>query len=302
MSNAIKTKSLTKVFDDGTTALKRLSWNVPRGSVYGLLGRNGAGKTTTIRILMGLLKSTNGTASILGESMWKASATHRERVTYVSQDQTIPSWMTLNELCEYSSMLYARWDKKYADEIIERFGLVKALNRTVETLSGGEKRKVAITLALAPRADVIVMDEPAAGLDPIARREVIDELIDVLSNNDDRTVLLSTHIISDVERIADKIGILNEGRLILDESLQKIQSTVQRVQIIFENTCPSDFTIPNALQINIDGSVCNAIVHFKEESDIAEIQKMPNCRVQCFPLGLEDLFIEFVTNQTGGAS
>jgi ABC-2 type transport system ATP-binding protein len=179
---AIEIRNLRKIFFGNLVAVDGLNLDVPRGAVYGLIGRNGAGKTTTLRILMGLLRPAQGTAKVLGHNLWRASSVVREAVAYISQTQRLHDWMTLDEFFIYLGFFYKKWDSDYARNLASRFEL--PLDRQIRMMSGGEQRKASILLALAPHPEVLIMDEPAAGLDPIARRELIDILIETLSDDD----------------------------------------------------------------------------------------------------------------------
>ncbi len=193
---AIEAHSLSKTFPGDVQAVRELDLSVRPGCVYGLIGRNGAGKTTLIRMLMALLRPTDGRAAILGQDMWQADEAHRQRVTYVSQELRLPRKLSVRQLCDYLATLYDRWDAAYADRLVKRFEL--AAERPIGAMSGGEQRKAAVLLALAARPDVLLLDEPAAGMDPIARRQLIDEIVDVLTDNGGSTVLFSTHIMADL--------------------------------------------------------------------------------------------------------
>ncbi len=170
--HVIQAIDLTKTFPGGTVAVSGLDLQIERGAIYGLMGRNGAGKTTALRLLMGLLRPDHGSARVLGEDLWKASRSVRARVGYVSQTEQLPSWMTLEELSRYASTFYDVWNVRLARELAGRWSLPQ--KRPVGRLSNGEQRKVAILLALAPQPDVLLLDEPAAGLDPFSRRELVD--------------------------------------------------------------------------------------------------------------------------------
>src|SRR5262245_41403964 len=170
---AIEAAQLTKVYPGGVTAVDRLDLRVRPGSVYGLIGPNGAGKTTALRLLMGLLRPENGSARVLGHALWNAPRPVRARVVYISQTQQLPAWMTLKELGGYAGRLYQNWDAPALEALAQRWRL--PLDAPIGRLSAGDQRKAALVLAFAARADVMLLDEPAAGLDPLARRTLLDE-------------------------------------------------------------------------------------------------------------------------------
>ena len=288
---AIESNGLSKTFPGGVVGVHGLDLHVPRGVVYGLIGRNGAGKTTAIRLVMGLLRADAGAARLLGEDMWTADHRHRARAAYVAQGQRLEGWRTPGELCRYASHFYAAWDDGYARGLAERFQL--AWDRPVGAMSGGEQRKVAVLLAFAARPQVLLLDEPAAGLDPIARRELIDEIIHVISTVEGCTVLFSTHIISDLERIAEYVGIIDRGRMVTESKLDDLQSGTQRVQVVFESPQPPDgFTIPGAVHSHTAGPVVTAVVRMTGPGQLDEIRQIPGARVNVFPLSLEDIFVD----------
>jgi ABC-2 type transport system ATP-binding protein len=296
-SLAIEAHGLTKRFRGGVLAVDGLDMPIEPGMVYGLIGRNGAGKTTTLRLLMGLLRANGGTARVLGMDMWAASATERARVGYVSQEQQLPDWMTVDQLCRYAAYLYPAWDQAYAEHLVKHFGLER--DRQVGKLSGGEKRKAGVLVALAARPEVLLLDEPAANFDPIARRELIGELASVLADDGGCTILFSTHIIADIERIADHVGIMDKGKLVTSARLDEMQSTTKRVQVVFEGESPPPgFRIAGAVRSEVSGPVVSAVVRLEREGALDELQRIPGARVNVFPLGLEDIFIELFGAKT----
>lgn len=296
---AIDTNQLTKGFPGGITAVENLDLRVRAGSVYGLIGPNGAGKTTALRLLMGLLRPQSGTARILGEELWKAPRAVRSRVAYISQTQQVHTWMTLEELCRYASHMYERWDPTYAKALARRWDL--PLRQRMGGMSAGDQRKAALLLAFASRADVLLLDEPAAGLDPIARRALVDEIIDLASRGDGGAVLFSTHLLEDLERIVDHVGIMERGRLIVSSRLEDLHSTVKRVQIVFEGEAvPPGFTIPGALWTECSGPVATAFTRLVNEAQLDSIRHLPGARLHIFPLGLQDILLAFFRDGPAG--
>jgi ABC-2 type transport system ATP-binding protein len=290
---AIKAIDLAKSFRGGVIAVNGLDLSVPQGAVYGLIGRNGAGKTTTLRLLMGLLRPTRGCAMVLGHELWSAPRAVRQRVAYVSQEQQLPPGKCTAELCLGLSKLYERWDFALAGKLARRFGL--RVEAPMAALSGGEQRKVAVLLAFAARPDVLVLDEPAAGLDPIARRHLIEEIVEFLGDGGERTVLFSTHIIEDIERVAEHVGMMDRGRLVAAGRLEELQTGMRRVQVIFNgHAVPDGFRLPGAVRSRVEGPVLTAVVRVDSPAQLEVLRAMPDARVADFPLGLQDLFIELL--------
>jgi ABC-2 type transport system ATP-binding protein len=288
---AIEARDLTKTFPGGVTAVDGLNLTIPRGTVYGLIGRNGAGKTTTLRLLAGVRLPDRGTACVLGREMWSAPPVERAKTAYVSQLQRLHEWMTTEELCHYASHFYERWDSAYARELADHFGV--AWDRPIGWMSGGQQRKAAIAIAFAARPQVLILDEPAGGLDPIARRDLVSRIVDILSRGDGCTVVLSTHIISDLERIAEHVGIMEDGRMVESARLDELQTSARRVQVIFEGSGPpAGFRIPGAVRSKVDGPVVSAVVRLSNDAELDAVRRIPGVRVNVFPLGLEDLYIE----------
>ena len=290
---AITATALTKSFRSGTLAVNGLDLTVPRGSVYGLIGRNGAGKTTTLRMLMGLLKPSHGEAKVLGHDLWSAPRNVRQRVAYVSQEQQLPASKCTAELCLDLSRLYEHWDFALAGSLTQRFEIRS--DAPMSALSGGDQRKVAVLLAFAARPDVLILDEPAAGLDPIARRQLIEEIVGFLGDGGERSVLFSSHIIEDLERVAEHVGIMDRGRMAVTGRLEDLLTGVRRVQIVFDGpSVPDGFQVPGALRSHADGPVLTAVVRIENAAQLDALRATPGTRVSDFPLGLQDFFIELL--------
>lgn len=296
----IEARELRKVFPGGVAAVDSLDLRVRSGSIYGLIGPNGAGKTTLLRLLMGLVRPDSGQALVLQEDLWRASRSVRSRIAYVSQNQQVHSWMTLEELCRYASHLYERWDAPYARKLAEGWRL--NLKMQVGAMSLGDQRKVALLLAFASRPDVLLLDEPAAGLDPVTRRSLLEEILEINSCGEGCTVLFSTHLLEDLERIIDYIGIMDQGRLVLSARLDELQTTVRRVQVVFQsNTVPPGFFIPGSLRTEIAGPVATGLARLVNEAQLDCIRHLPGARLQIFPLNLEEIFLAYFGNKNGGS-
>jgi ABC-2 type transport system ATP-binding protein len=287
----IETNGLTKTFRDGVVAVNELDLNVERGAVYGLMGRNGSGKTTTVRLLLGLLQPDRGRARVLGWDFWRAPRSVRTRAAYVSQTQQLPANRSLEELNRCLKRFNEQWDQSHARALANAWGL--PWKRPLGCLSSGEQRKAAILLAFASRSEVLVLDEPAAGFDLVARRELVAQIVDAITQGDGCTVLLSTHLIGDLERVADHIGVIDSGRMAMSERLEDLLNRTKRVQVIFQDEEPPvHFAIPGAVRTRRAGPVVNAIVQWADRGELNALRDSTKARVQVFPMGLEEIFIE----------
>ena len=189
--------------------LAGLDLSVPQGSVVGLLGTNGAGKTTMIKCALGLIRPQAGEARLLGESAWTLSAEAKMRIGYVPQVINLYPWMKVRHLLDYTSAFYPNWNHDLSDRLVEEWTM--PLEDRVGKLSVGQLQRLSIILALSHEPDLLILDEPAASLDPLARRQFLQMIIGLASP--DRTVLFSTHIVSDLEHVADRVAILKSGRI-----------------------------------------------------------------------------------------
>ena len=179
------------------------------------------------------------------------------------------------------------------NEIIDNFGLSR--RTPVGVMSGGEQRKASVVLGLATQPEVLVLDEPAAGMDPISRRELIDSLVDLLTRIENCTVILSTHILADLERIADVIGVMKSGHMTFCEHLDVIQNSFRKIQIIFSgDSVPENFHVPGVLKKDIQGPVLNAMIRIGNEDELDSLRENPDLRMMEHPVGLEEAFVEYL--------
>lgn len=287
----IRIRGLTKTFG-GVVAVNGLDLKVERGSVYGLIGRNGAGKTTTLRLLAGLLRADSGEALLLGQDWWQAGPVDRQRVAYVAQSGRPPDWMTLTDLCRYSAHFFERWDNGLARELAGRWDLT--WDRPLGRLSGGHQRLASLLSALSARPEVLLLDEPAAGLDPVVRKDLLRSLVEALMRTDGCTVLLSTHLLADVERLATHVGVMDRGRIVGAGSVEDWQRTMRRVQVVFPGRAiPAGVEIPGVLREQRLGPVLTVIARITSDQQLDGIRAMEGVRVNVFPLTLEELFVEW---------
>ncbi len=219
MTLAISITNLTKTFGS-KQALRGVDLEVPVGATLGLLGANGSGKTTLIKCSLGLLRPTSGECQLLGESAWSLSAGAKARLGYVPQVIDLYPWMRVAELIQYTASFYATWNPELTDRLIKEWEI--PLNDRVRTLSVGQKQRLAILTAVAYQPDLLILDEPAASLDPQARRQFLQLLVE-LPEPEQRTVLFSTHITSDLERVADYVAIMKEGKIAWFGSLEALK-------------------------------------------------------------------------------
>lgn len=209
--------------------------SVPRGSVTGLLGKNGAGKSTLIKCALGLHRIDAGSAEIFGDPTWTLSAEAKSRLAYVPQEVSLLPQMRIRQLVKYTSAFYPKWNQDLVEKLIGEWELDQEAK--VGLLSQGQQQKLALILALGHEPELLVLDEPAASLDPAARRQFLSEILEVAIDGE-RTVLFSTHITSDLERVADRVAIIKSGRVLLNEELATLKDSVKRIRIHAEEMFP----------------------------------------------------------------
>ena len=215
----IALSEVTRRYGD-KTALSNVSVSLPRGGVYGLVGANGAGKTTLIKHILGLLRAQSGSVRVFGLDPVADPVGVLSRIGYLSEDHDLPTWMRVDELMNYSRALYPAWDDAYAAELRQTFGLDGRAR--ISTLSKGQKARVGLLVALAHRPELLVLDEPSSGLDPVVRRDIVEAIMRTIAH-EGRTVLFSSHLLDEVERTADHVTMINEGRVVLSGALAEVK-------------------------------------------------------------------------------
>ena len=217
----IEVSNVTRRFGS-KAALSGVSLAIPRGAVYGLVGANGAGKTTLIKHILGLLRAEEGRVTVFGYDPSVDPVAVLSRIGYLSELNDLPPWMRVDELIRYSRAFYKAWDDGYAEELRQTFGLDHATK--VKNLSKGQKARLGLLVALAYRPELLVLDEPSSGLDPVVRRDILEAIIRTIAD-EGRTVLFSSHLLDEVERVADHVTMLHEGRVALSAPLQSLKES-----------------------------------------------------------------------------
>jgi ABC-2 type transport system ATP-binding protein len=217
----IDISELTRRFG-ATTALDAVTLSLPRGAVYGLVGANGAGKTTLIKHILGLLRAQSGAVRVFGLDPVADPVGVLSRIGYLSEENDLPAWMRIDELLRYTRAFYPSWDDAYAEELRQTFALdPRAL---IKTLSKGQKARAGLLIALAHRPELLVLDEPSSGLDPIVRRDILGAVIRTIAH-EGRTVLFSSHLLDEVEQVADHVTMISHGRIVLSAPLDAIRES-----------------------------------------------------------------------------
>jgi ABC-2 type transport system ATP-binding protein len=236
----IEIRNLSRLFGR-RMALNRVSLTLRRGSVLGLVGINGSGKTTLIKHVLGLLRAEEGSVRVFGRDPVADPVGVLSRIGYLSEDCDLPDWMRIGELLRYAGAFYPTWDNDYAERLCRDFGLDLSLR--VRALSRGQRARAGLVTALAPRPDLLVLDEPSAGLDPLARRDILTAVVRAVAS-EGRTVLFSSHLLDEVERIADHIALIDDGRVVFSGELEAIRGRHRRLTLHFSEPRTS----PPALQ------------------------------------------------------
>jgi ABC-2 type transport system ATP-binding protein len=217
----IDVSELTRRFGT-TTALAGVTLSLPRGAVYGLVGKNGAGKTTLIKHILGLLRAQTGSVRVFGLDPVADPVGVLSRIGYLSEENDLPGWMRVDELIRYSRAFYPAWDDDYAEKLRQAFALDPSAK--IRTLSKGQKARAGLLIALAHRPELLVLDEPSSGLDPIVRRDILGAVIRTIAD-EGRTVLFSSHLLQEVEQVADHVTMINEGKIVLSAPLDAIRES-----------------------------------------------------------------------------
>jgi ABC-2 type transport system ATP-binding protein len=272
----------------GDKILDNISINVEKGSIYGLIGPNGAGKTTLIKTLVGIYEPENGEVSISEESI-KENTKVKSRLGYVSDYQNFYPNFRVKEMVEFYKNTYPLWNEYRYNALKKIFRLDE--KKRIRNLSKGMKTQLSLMLNLSITPEVLVLDEPTSGLDPVIKRKVLDIIIDEVSTNE-TTVLISSHHLGELEQICDHIGIIYEGKILMEESIDNLKSKVRKVQVAFKDDIPEEIkNSEDILRIENRGKVYEIIVNDNIEKLMDEIRKHNPILLDTIDMSLEEIFI-----------
>ena len=285
---AITTDSLTKRFGR-LNALEDVSAHIPTGAIYGLMGPNGAGKTTFIHCLLNLVNPTRGSATVLGHDIVRDSVAVRRRVGHVAALQPLWDWMKVREFANFMAGCYPRWNQQPVSDLLARVGIDQ--NARIETLSRGQRTLAVLAVAIGHEPDLLLLDEALTGLDPLARREVLRNIIEAL-RAEGRTVFITGQDIADMERICDHVGFLVKGRLILESTLDDLKARVKRIRI--EHPADSPPKVPDGA-VQVERAARETLFTTRDFSpDLLHSLAGPSRRLEALDLSLEDIFVDLV--------
>ncbi|HEX4795753.1 MAG TPA: ABC transporter ATP-binding protein [Humisphaera sp.] len=287
---AIQTHHLTRYFG-AKRVVYDLNLAVPRGSIFGFLGRNGSGKTTSLRMILGLLAPTWGSSTLLGHDSQNLPPEVRARVGYLAEGHPVFGWMRVRDAHSFQSQFYPKWNRNLFNAVLEFFRVDP--NTRARNLSRGERAGLCLALALAPEPDLLILDDPAIGLDPVARRSLLESMV-YATRKTDRTIIFSSHLLADIERMADHIAVLDYSILRAQCSLDTFRSCVQQFVLTFDGKPPELPAIRGMIQcIPRANSLRLTIANVTQETR-ALMQSLGASRIDEVPISLEDAFVSYL--------
>ena len=289
MSDVIVTDRLTKYYGR-RAVVNNVSLRIPAGCVYGFLGRNGAGKSTMIKMLLGMVHPDHGRATLLGEDSESLSPPMRARIAYLAEGHPLYKWMTIDEIAKFTRPFYPVWHEDFFAGILDHFGLSR--RSKIRRLSNGQRAQVSLALALAPDPELLILDDPTLGLDTVVRRDFLESMVQLIHRRG-RTIFFSSHILGDVERIADRVGILADGVLRVDCPLDHFKESVRRVIVEWQGEAPDLSDSSGVVSQRQVGSRWEIVVIGTGEEQAELAKSMGALSVDVIEMNLEDAFIAY---------
>jgi ABC-2 type transport system ATP-binding protein len=274
-----------------------LTLQVPAGSIAGFLGPNGAGKTSTIKVLLGMVRPTSGSARVFGlaADLPDGSLAIRRRTGFVSEDKDLYDYMSVEDMIRFTAAFFPRWRADLEQQYLRMFGL--PLDRKVKALSRGMRTKLALLLALCRSAELLLLDEPTSGLDPAATEQVLQALVAHVASQE-ATVLFSSHQIAEVDQIADRIAIVHHGRVVVTGALDDLRERFRRIELVFDGEAPeAAFRTRDVVRVARNGRMLTVLSSAGAESILEEARALEPVSVDVAPVTLKEIFLETVTTE-----
>jgi ABC-2 type transport system ATP-binding protein len=284
----IRVRDLSKVIG-ARAILSNISVDVVPGSIVGLLGKNGAGKTSLLDVLLGFSPPSSGSCRVFGEDSFHLPAAAKRRIGFVPQQDELLESLTGAQQLALNAALHTAWDEPLIARLVREWEV--PLHRRIQVLSGGERQKIATLLAIGHQPDLLVLDEPASSLDPVARRQFLRELLDI-AESPTRTVLFSTHIVSDLERVAGTVWIVRDGRLVWAGDLDTLKESVARVTLVARADLPSSMRLEGLVSQRSDGRCVQLVLTGWHDERQRELAERWGAEVTVERLSLEEIFLE----------
>ena len=292
--NIVSVRNLTKEFGKNR-ALSGVDLEIPRGSVVGVLGPNGSGKTTLLKHITGLLRPSHGHVLTLGREALELTGGEIAKLGYVSQESELLDWLTVGETLDLARAHHPDWDDELATSLLERFELQRG--RKVGGLSLGNKQRLSIVLGVSHRPELLLLDEPAASLDPIVRQDFLNLLMELIQDSE-RTILISSHILTDVEKVIDRVLIMDQGTVHCFQPLDDLREEYFRVELhALEGELPRELEFTGLKHLERDGAAAIITVHNPDRSRLERELAGLNCRTEIRNLDFEEIYRLVVTGK-----
>ncbi len=290
MSTVIQVRDAVKVFGKHA-AVDRASLSVPAGTVFALLGENGAGKTTLVRMLLGLLEPDAGELSVLGLDSRRHSDEIRRRIGYIPERPTLYEWMTASEIGWFTAGFYAEGFEHRYRALLDRYGV--PADRKISQMSKGTRSKVVLSLAMAHEPELLVLDEPTSGLDTLVRREFLESMVDLAAAG--RTVLLSSHLVGEVERVADIVAIMRSGQVVLVERLDELKNRTRELTVTVTGSAAPPPVAGEVIRMRRRTRQWQVLVRDASDAELAQLQNEPSVvAVESRTPSLEEIFVAYM--------
>ncbi|NIM01954.1 MAG: ATP-binding cassette domain-containing protein [Acidobacteria bacterium] len=290
---ALQFERVTRRFGS-KTAVDGLDLHVEPGSILGLVGRNGSGKTTSLALAHGILHADEGAIRVLGLDPRTDGLTLRTRVSLLAEESSLYPWMTVQEILDFGAALHENWDAELATDVCDRLKLER--RQRIRHLSRGTRAKVSLALAVSVRPQLLLLDDPTAGLDPLVRREVLQGVLEAVSD-EGGAVVYASHLVHDIERVADDVVFLDDGKKRFEASVEHLKGTMRRARAVFENGAPDGFQLDGKVDAQTDGRVLTVVAEDPAQDLDSRLRSLGASEVEVEPLSLEEILIAYLRTQ-----